>query len=364
MKNIAVSSNESIYFNSYRNVAASPDGYYLQTNVGMSDGNGYLSYIDKNSGKETFLCSKPDCSHVDDSFFRCPIESCDAYLHCPMMESVQWYNGYVYVLEYDKETYDVTLVRISGDGSVHEKVMKIGQAPNYGAYYKYVIADDETIYMTYDDPETAGMECTVSLNQVDLKTKEITPVYTYSGPNASVSYSLMILNRSLFFMQVTKEDNVYQQYLMKYDMDTGKTEAVLEEVITSYTLVGNGKLVYSVPKDGLYLYDMGTGLTEKIRSCDDETMYVNLAWDGTYLYLENLQNRIFYDTESKRKIFVCTLEGETVNELKGGMDYAQLCDGDYILIKLYADGALPSWAYIKGSDVVNPDAEWTALRPE
>ncbi len=367
LENIAGNSKESIYFNSYNMIAAAPDGYYtLQIAHGDGGDGSYLTYISKDSGEETYLCSKPDCSHREDSVFHPMLHSCDAYVECAMHSSIRWHNGFIYLLEYDRSTYDVTLSRISGDGSVHEKLVKIGQAPNYGSYYKYVFADEDTVYYTYDDPETAlEEERTVSLYKIDLKTKEITEVYSFTGRNASVSFSLMTLNRSLFFRQVTVEEGgVYKEYLMRYDMDTGKTEAVLEEAITSYTLVGDGKLVYAVPKDGLYLYDMETGEKEKIRACDEETMYVSLAWDGTYLYLENLENRIFYNKTTERKVLVCTLEGETVNEIGASADYVELTDGEYMLMRMFVQGEGVFWSYIKSSDITNPNVEWTVLRPE
>ena len=112
-----------------------------------------------------------------------------------------------------------------------EKIKYLRIEENKGYQFTYGFED----YYTYDDPDTAlEEERTVSLYKIDLRTKEITEVYSFTGRNASVSFSLMALNRSLFFRQVTaEEDGVYKEYLMRYDMDTGKTEAVLEEAITA-----------------------------------------------------------------------------------------------------------------------------------
>ena len=93
-------------------------------------------------------------------------------------------------------------------------------------------------------------------------------------------------------------------------------------------------------------------------------MYVSLAWDGTYLYLDNVETRVFYNGETERKVFVCTLEGETVNEIGASADYVDLTDGEYMIMRMFVQGEGVFWSYIKSSDITDPNVEWTVLRPE
>lgn len=339
---------QSVLANSSSNIAVGETGYY--TLNGMAQGK-YLSYISKSGAKSTYLCSKPECRHMDDSGYFA-VETCNAYVGEAVPQSIVYHNGYVYVLEYNERTYNVTLVRISQDGSVHEKIMEVGQAPSCSSYYEYAFADDNTIFMVYNAPDNTGEVRSVSLDKIDLSKKEKTPVYTYNEEGAIINY-IKILNNDIFFKQSKKADDKSSYGLMMYDMQSGKVSTLLEGNIISYTIVNDGKIFYYIAEDGMYSLDLNTMQSQKIRECDEETMYVMLAFDGTYLYLDNMLNKFFYSKSSEHRIFVCDLEGNNVNTVPTGIECISVSDSDYMFRQESSGVEGTYWMYIKKSDIKN-----------
>ena len=350
---ITAECEQSALFNSNSGLTIAPEGYYILNSLG----NMYLTYISRNNAAETYLCGKPECRHMDGFFC---IETCNAYVGCVLPYSVVYHDGYVYVLKYDTETFDVTLSRISADGSVHEDIMVVGQAPSQGSFYSYVFLNDNSILMVYNPPDFTGEERMVSLDRIDLEKKEKISVYAYTEAGASIS-CLKVLQGQVFFLQVKKQDGNYIYELMKYDEANGQTGVVIEDNVSSYTLTETGYLFYHVPMDGVYRCDLQTMKTEMIRKCDEETMYVQLAYDGTYLYLENFENNYYYSEDSQHQIFVCNLEGETVNVIPGGMLFTEISDKDYMMTFSFSSEG-PCWEYIRKTDIMNSGVTWSAVK--
>ena len=347
---------QSVYVGSTTSLAVAPEGYYRLKNLtaGM-----YLTYISKDGVEETYLCGKPECSHVDEREMYA-VEGCNAYLGDVLLGSIVCHNGYVYVLEYDSNTFNVTLVKISADGSVHERLMVVGQAAINGSFYKYVFADDHTIYMT--NTEHMSEEHIASLDRIDLTNREMTSVYSYTGESANISY-LKYLDGNVFFMQTQKvEEGIYYTYqLMRYNVSSGETISLVEDGIQSYTLGDDGLLFYYVAMEGLYRCNLQTMEPELIRECDEETMYAHLACDGTYVYLENLYNRLLYDADSEDKMFVCDLNGNLVNAIPALLIEREVCDEDYMFSHGYTENG-ECWRYIKKEDIADPDVTWTFVK--
>lgn len=335
-------------------LAIGPEGYYGYGGFGV---NGYLTYISKSNAKETYLCSKPECSHVDEWGFE-GLETCNAYIGSTLPRSVVYYNGYLYLLEYNRDTYEVTLVKISADGSVHEKIMVVGESPNQASNFNYLFVDDTTIYMIYSAPDYTGEECTISLDKIDLKKKEKTSVYTYTGESADIGF-LKVLDKNIFFTKIKRDEDNYYNYLMRYDMEQNETYEVLEDNICSYTLAKNGQLFYYIPMDGLYRCDLQTMKTKLIRKCDEESMQVLLAYDGTYLYLDNSFNDTFNE-ESKSQVFVCDVDGNLVNTIPMEAPILEISDQDYMLAQELSNEGR-QWVYIKKTDITDPSVTWSKV---
>lgn len=145
---------------------------------------------------------------------------------------------------------------------------------------------------------------------------------------------------------------------MKYETDMGKTELDTEATVNSYTFSGDGTLYYFTSTDARYKAE--TGKAELIRACDEETMYAVLSCDGTRIYLDNRNNRFYYNEASEHRIFVCDLEGKLINSIPGGINITELADGDNLYTKAFAAGENGGEfrSYIKNSELTAPNAEW------
>lgn len=354
INNTAGECKQSVFANAMGNMAVGETGYYTLEGLGKYN---YITYISKDSAKSTYLCGKPECSHVDDSGWH-GLETCNAYIGRAMPLSITYYNGYVYVLRYDEKTYNVTLVRISADGSVHEDVMVVGQSPDCASYYQYVFADDNTVFMVYNSPDYTSETHTMSLDKLDLNKKEKISVCTYTGEGADIN-NLKILNNNLFYRRTISTDGQKSYELVQYDIQTGAVNPIEQGNIISYTIADNGMIFLYMAEDAMYSLDLATMKSVKIRDCDDDTMYVMLAYDGKYLYLDNILNRGYHDKNSEHRIFVCDTEGNTINTVKAGIDCLSVSDPDYMFAQ-DASGGMMYWQYIKKENIKDA-AEWSRI---
>ncbi len=350
-----VQCEQSVFFSGTSEMAVGPEGYYSLN--GMGTDHHYLTYIDKASARETYLCGRPDCPHVDESGHHV-LETCDAYVGSVIPRSIVYHNGYVYVLKYDPESYNVTLVKISADGSAHEDIMVVGQAADQSNSYQYVFLDDNTIILTYTPPADGQEEITVSLDRVDLDKKEKTPVYTYTGTAFAF---LKVMGQDVFFTQVAKLEKYYAYQLVKWNAAEDRVETVLDKSIGPYTIANENLLFYYVPKDGLYRLDLQSGEEKLVRECDENTMYAALACDGTYVYLDNFMNQSYYDEASEHNLYVCDFDGKVVNTIPTPVLYVELSDPDYLFHRVFVNGKLPLWSYIRKEDITDPNVTWSVI---
>ncbi|MDE7294108.1 MAG: hypothetical protein K2N72_06760 [Oscillospiraceae bacterium] len=79
-----------------------------------------LHYIDKDSGVDVFLCSRPECMHEGGS-------SCTATYNGLETVNTVMYNGDIYFAAYeqDEETAGIALYRVTADGSSIDKVSDV-----------------------------------------------------------------------------------------------------------------------------------------------------------------------------------------------------------------------------------------------
>lgn len=358
---------QSIYFHAQRDIAAGSEGYYCLNGITSK----YLTYISKDGAEETYLCNKPGCSHISEKYYGC-LETCNAYAGfvpaCPLV----YHDGYLYMLSEDG-SQNVSLVRISGDGSIHENIMVIGQikSNNYDNY-NYVFLDDNTLLMSYNSGVSAagGTMQQSFLYTIDIEKKEMTEVYSHMGKDLRIR-DLRVVNKNCFFLMSEesglKEDNYY--WLMDYDAGTKETVKVLDVLIDAYVPADNGQLFYSVYEDGVYKYNVQTKEAKRIWECSDDTASVSLAYDGTYLYMDNfnaymkkqLLGVVTGDDSARCRLIVCTPDGNEVNTIYGHEARMKLSDGDYILWNTYVPEKGDTWFYIKKSDIAEPDVTWKTV---
>lgn len=355
-KNI-ISCDRNIYFTSHSNIAVSPNGYYVLNH----DQEFYLTYIDGQSGEEIYLCGKPECSHVDENGKHI-LETCDAYVGDflgAIPNFLFYYEEYLYLLGYNSLNYDVMLKRVSQDGSIHEDMVVVGQSPDCATYFEGIIANG-VLYLAYNEPNYDNSEKTVNLEKIDLETKESSVVYSCTGKTVGIGF-LKRIGNSLYFAQSGREDgdDFYHYLLMEYHMVTGETESVLDENIGFYTFSGENTIFYTIPFEGLYRYDLISGERQLIMESDEEMIRIQLACDGTYLYLNNSLNYNYNDGEYICKIIVCTLEGEIVNEiLVDKQEIVELVDDNYMLKRYYSDEGFSRIQRVSREDITSENVVW------
>lgn len=348
---------ESRYFGNNQIIVPLKEGYYA-----LSTHYNYLTYIN-NFGAQTILCNKPECQHFSSNRNDFPVESCNATVSA-LPYSISAYGEYVYVLEYND--HEVSLVRISNDGSEHKRIMAVGNAPDEGSYFSYLFTNPDTVYLIYNEPDYRGEERTVNLNKIDLAKKEITSVYQYTCKGAYLSY-MKSWNNKLYFMKVQEEKNAgsnLQGRLMEYDLVSGETREVLDDNVFSYTVTDTGDIYYYIAGDGLYLLSAGEMKGKKIRESTEETTFVRLAYDGCYLYMENFENQFYIgDAPKQHFIYVCDQNGKLLNSIKGGPLMADMVSENMILALGRTELGL-KWNYIDKESILDANTKWRLIETE
>ena len=355
---------ESPYFMKSMGIIISEEGYYSQKNSSgvdedtkqiNSEGD-YLTYISKETGKETYLCSKLECTHTDEKGYT--LSSCNANIKSSMPGSIGYHNEWLYVLTYNESTYEVTLTRVSKDGSVHEDIMVIGEAPDRAGYYKYVFVNDD-IYMVENIEEADG----IHIDKININKKEKERVYSLDK-EGSIG-NLKAVGDNIFAIQCEKQGEDYKKSIIKYNCTTKEVESIVEEdLIISYTIVDENTIYYYVETEGLYQLNINSKESKLIRPCDEETKSVYLAYDGTYLYMENIMNKYRYNENSHHQIIVCDLDGKKINtidmEANENLLPASFCDENYLFATHFSHKG-QQWTYIKHEDITKKDVSWTNI---
>ena len=277
------------YKDSTSNIVENENGYYIspRAEVHKSIANKYhISFIDKKTNTITPVCSKINCNHNNKQV----PEDCEAYIGEMLSGSMKYYDGYIYYIEYSQGDYGCILWRMSSNGSEHEKVCELGNAPmNSAEYFNYVITDSYVIYTSglADVSKRPEQKNYAEIILYDLKTKSKCSLYNYEDMFAIIR-DLRVTNDSLYFMQ-RNIDGIFESKLYRLKF-SDRTVELVDEKICSYTLENEDKLAYWKSYDGIYEYNTATGEKQCIMVSDDETMLGIVVYSNEHLYLDNRKN--------------------------------------------------------------------------
>lgn len=350
--------NEPISVNSYSNkdgfinfssdIAESEKGYYI---LSGSIGDRFITYVDKKSGKSTVLCSNINCTHTME---RVPSD-CDSYVGLVLPESLNYYNGYIYYIGYEAETYKCSLNRILSDGTEHEKVCELGVAPDISnAYYSYVVTDS---YIFYSESIGVSSEKnTATLKKYSFANKSADIIYSYQDNSAKI-FDLKMCEDNIYFRQVG-DGQLLATDLYEFSLSNNKKNKIAENVC-SYTLKQNEKLAYWKVYDGIYERILATEDEEKIFNSDEDTMLGFIASSGDEYYIYNISNKKYKkDTE----VYIGRLEKGNIETplYENRNDYIKplYVGSDRIFVDIYNnDGKFCGYSDIKDGkvsmDVIN-----------
>ena len=263
--NETITKKEPVVIEDYvgRSIMETDTGYYYNNGYNPQGHNTLgLHYVDKTSGKDIFLCSKPECKHDGNEF-------CVATNAKYQPFGIQLYGGYIYVaaISDGDTTHDFKLLRISLDGSSLSEVT--------------------TFY---------------SMNQVSS-----------NPPQNYISQDRMLIHRGKVFLQFTVggeknfEDTITHANAI-YDMETGLTSFLNEEPLsrdnaTWRKLTPVGDCVYYLidepHKHILHCYHLSDG--------SDETLQLLTNFTGDFVVTNN--GNIFYLRGTKDKLCVRRTDG-------------------------------------------------------
>lgn len=263
-----------------------------------------LHYIDKESGADVYLCSRPECMH-DGS------DSCTATYNNINVQNTLLYNGALYFTanEQDGETAGIALYKAAADGSALDKVTDICKVKtdkavetshmSYNNYQNdYLIIHKGYAYISYElyDQEVGGYAGYIDsgLMKINISTGEKEELVSddegYFSPKAC---RLKACEDYVYFdMNGNKAE---QSYTARYNINDGSISII--DIRNEY---GNYSYVTGITPESIYVNTANENNCLRIEEYDADTLeYKGFAADTDQRNLAACT--LFYDD----MIFVC-----------------------------------------------------------
>ena len=328
------------------------NGYYF------IDGN-LLYFWDSAVQEGTVVCSAPNCDHQG-SYGNAYIGSYgDEDQYGFVKTGMEIYNDHIYMLGYEMgDVMDFYIYQISMDGSEREKLAYLytNEKDATGGFmwtYDWIMVNGY-YYGAYD-----GEDGTYGLEKICLDgTRE--SVYDMSNldtPNISL---IKGYNHDVYFTTEWKADEGNGNYvfrLMKYNIDTGKTETLLENFKgNDYCLTDENHIFYYDINNDCYLIDLTT--KEEILVADDMNQLSAVTSDGNYVYLCDYENVYVYDFDG---MLTDTIPCPSATVLFG--------DGEYLFVEAFQEpgtdvekegGTMHMWVLDK-SQIGSEHKQWMKM---
>ena len=218
-------SNTNGCFMQNSNIVEGEKGYYMLVD---NDSSCYLEIIDKNTFSSEKLCSKINCNHNTGKVSK----DCDALLGSVLLDSINYYKGYIYYIAYSQSTNKCTLCRVSENGSEHEELFEIGVIPDNSSNYVYYVITDQYVYYSLSEINTNN-NSTARINKYSFDNKKIDNIYNYEDKSAMI-YDMKMCNEWLYFRK-SKADGQFNSTLERINIVNNQSEVVAEEVCSYIT---------------------------------------------------------------------------------------------------------------------------------
>ena len=324
-------------------VSKSEYGYYFYE-IDHSNGMFILMFYEPESGQAIPLCSRPDCRHNSEECNACFIniyldkeEYLDSYL--------QYYDGFLYVIGVDPE-YNVSLYRVSADGSSREKYMHLYKAdvtsiqsdsslPGNQTHFRHPDVYIYQDYVYYIDSK----EMLPKIRRMKLGTDE-TEIIFESDVERAMLYRMHFYGDYLFFQTAHYTDDSYSELdggIYAYNIQNGEMSLVKKDAIAPYCVYD--KCLYYNNLNGISKFNLESG--EDIVIVSDEELifpYVNeqyiivysddsvvfYAHSGEEMYRVSTKDLLHFSGGDSRFIFasaagkIAILDLSGIEEQKGG----------------------------------------------
>lgn len=261
-------------------------------------------YVDNATGKDIYLCSKPECLHQGDEF-------CTATNKDYMVISTQLYDGKIYISAYDEREMDtglrIVLLRLEPDGSglTELAVLKEENTPVQGMMYRgELFIHRGLVFASYslilDDRKDNGTAIYNLLDGSVSELEELVFALSTEGYNGFMGVEMgrerfTAMGNYVYYCEnrPMNEGKRSQMFLCRYNIEDGSTqEAKLEGVFKgAYCALDDERMAYSDKFGNFNIYEWETQFTKR---------HGKITTDGSFnVYGENgeLETVIFRDTE-------------------------------------------------------------------
>ncbi|MDD2957713.1 MAG: hypothetical protein PHR92_04205 [Lachnospiraceae bacterium] len=285
-------------------------GYYFV-------GNGYVSYVEKDTLRAVILCGKPECLHQD--------QTCNAYLG--NVQHITFYEGRLYYAAAQEQggfgSGDWSLYAMNADGTQKQKVQSL-RSPNDGFISlptQFLIHNGLVLFKSNREnilcaPLGADLAAADMVKVNDLEPNEDAALanlelwylwadgetfYCFGNPKAD-----QFRNALYAYRPQIKE--LTQVWKVPDSAETGTWDT--SDVSVNGWYLGDGILFYFLSGNGLYAFDIAREETTKITDVTQSERTGTAVFDGEYAYINNEENDM---------LFVYGLTGEYL----GAYDYSE-----------------------------------------
>lgn len=286
------------------------DGYYFQYDA-------FAYYIDRETKFATVLCSKPECTHQDDT--------CNAWIFCSSLShsnGILYYTNNDYVLKNGSYTDCGTLLySMEPDGTKHHAVQSLEFTPGgndsqyisppiihkgyvyfvcSGALYRVPLGEDiqnaEKIFEEKTRENKQNMFDEVAGEEIPESTQHT----TMFDPNA-IRYTLWADGEDVYFMANIKQpDGTMKDTLFSYHPTDNTTKKLWQTpdaseagtwentgVSVSQWYLTDGYLYYYLSGGDLWRADLENGKNEKLAEISRKTKYGTAIFSDQYICVIN-----------------------------------------------------------------------------
>ncbi len=329
---------------------------FLETDTGYYMGYGWLYYVEKDTGKASMVCGKPDCDHTDR-------DVCDAIIEEITLLTI---GDRIYYAGADNDPREVKSVKL--DGTEHQvvqelKFMETSSAqssydlPIYHRGYLYYVSDD-ILYRVKLGGAKDSAEALWSPADAG-STQSQGNLVDYS-PNA-IRYTLWADGDKLYFMaNVQTTDGTYTDVLFQCGLDGSDVHQVWvtpsAEEVGEWETAGVSVSQWYVTGDYIYFYlsggdlwrtELSSGKTEKLADTHEKTQYGSAVFTDRCMCLlndepvDNYADRTLKPGSRRRSngdtIFVYGIDGTFQREISLNPLFQELGDVAYIDLLLCDD---------------------------
>lgn len=288
LESFNIETDDQSFFDDNHTLASCNEGYYYFNGE-------VLCFLDKNSKQSVPLCTKPDCSHNEET------PDCNAYFSYMQYEpqfGIYYYNSCLYFLGNDGTEHSKTLYlyKVSKDGTSREQVSRLVEfgSPINKMMIKFIMHKGIG-YLSYANKDKAEL---YSFN-VEEKNPQLNKIDEISGPGPEL-YRMYGCDNGISYQYGHFTDKDYKNFEGGIKLYiNGKSQTVVKNAVKPY-VVANGNIYYEM-KDGVKVYSLKTGKTSDFKTVSNA---YSLKYDGKYFYAydvmdDNFERLDVYDKNQK-----------------------------------------------------------------